>query len=341
MPSESNIPSHKKKVLSIDGGGIRGIIPAVVLAHIEAETGKSICELFDLIAGTSTGGILALALTLRGEDGAPRYSAKELVSLYVDHGREIFPPARFPGQKLLRNLTQPKYSARGLRRVLQDYFQKARMGDAMKDVMVTAYNIDRSTSWFFKSHRVKDYPERNYLVWQVARATSAAPTYLPPAKVYPPEGILPRYTESRNEPLLFHATIDGGVFANNPAMCAYVEALTEYGAKKDEVLLVSLGTGECSLPVQYKRARRWGLLQWAPPMLGVVFDGVSDTVHYQLRKLLEGSGNYYRFQREFKRASIGLDDVSPDSLRLLIDAGNEILSDDRAELDALCKRLAE
>lgn len=320
---------HKKKVLSIDGGGIRGIIPAVVLTYIETRTGKRISELFDLIAGTSTGGILALALALRGEGGSPKYTAEDLIDLYVKGGEEIFPPGKFPGQRFLRNLANPKYSAKGLERILKDRFRQAKMGDALTDVMVTAYNIDRSTAWFFKSHRVKTYPERNCFVWEVARATAAAPTYFSPAKVY---------TVERDR---FHPAIDGGVFANNPAMCAYVEALTQYKVNNDEVLLVSLGTGEAPRPIRYSKAKRWGLLQWAPPMLGVVFDGVSDTVDYQLGKLLDRYGNYYRFQKKLDREGSALDDVNSENLRLLRADGEEIVTRDRTTLDALCKRLVE
>lgn len=318
----------QKKVLSIDGGGIGGIIPAIVLAHIETETGKPICELFDLIAGTSTGGILALALTVPGLKGSPKYSAEEIIDLYVKRGTEIFPRPTLRRQRFLRNLFGPKYSQRGLESVLQDYFEDARMDEALTDVMIPGYNIDTSTSWFFKSRGAKKVPARNYLMWEVARATSAAPTYFSPGRVHPPES----QTED------FHPIIDGGVFANNPAMCAYVETLTQH-AEKDKVLVVSLGTGEAPPHlILYSKARRWGLLQWAPPMLGVVFDGVSDTVDYQLDRLLREYENYYRFQPDLGRG-YAMDDTRKETLRLLRSSGEKILTKYRQDLDLLCNRL--
>jgi uncharacterized protein len=222
------------KVLSIDGGGIRGIIPAMVLAEIEERTGKSIAETFDLIAGTSTGGILALGLAMPGDGGRPKYTASELIELYEDEGTSIF-----SGRAgTIRNLFEERYPSAGVEGVLDRYFGDARLKDALSTVFVTSYEIELRAPFFFRSERAKVDADYDFPMREVARATSAAPTYFEPAKV-----------EARG-PVEYYALVDGGVFANNPAMCAYVEAssiLKERGsASTDEptILVVSLGTGQ-------------------------------------------------------------------------------------------------
>ena len=131
------------RILSLDGGGIRGVIPATVLAAMERELGQPIASSFDMIAGTSTGGILALALTIPGADGRPRYSPADIVKMYVDEGPSIFHAS--PWEKLARlgNLNGPKYGCSGIEGVLKQYFGDARLKDALTDVLITAYEIDK------------------------------------------------------------------------------------------------------------------------------------------------------------------------------------------------------
>ena len=114
------------KILSIDGGGIRGVIPATVLVAIEERTGKRIAELFDLIAGTSTGGILALGLTLDDGNGSPQHSADDLRGLYLDRGAEIFPPLRPAWARTMRGVFDERYPGAALEDVLKAYMGEAR-----------------------------------------------------------------------------------------------------------------------------------------------------------------------------------------------------------------------
>lgn len=176
-------------VLSIDGGGIRGLIPALVLRHLEDESGESVAELFDLIAGTSTGGLLTLALTIpdeEGEDasdrgGGPRYSAKEIVELFRHRGSDIFTLTHL--QKVRSKLENPfdeKYSHEGLEEVLTDYLGDRPVGDAVTDTMVSSYDIQSREPYFFMSWRA---PDKHVPMRRAARATSAAPTYFEPAQV--------------------------------------------------------------------------------------------------------------------------------------------------------------
>ena len=320
------------KVLSIDGGGIRGIIPAMVLAEIEERTGKPIYETFDLIAGTSTGGILALGLAMPGDGGKPRYTARELIELYEEEGSSIF-----SGRAgTIRNLFEERYPSAGVEEVLERYFGEARLKDALTTVFVTGYEIQLRAPFFFRSERAKVDADYDFPMRQVARATSAAPTYFEPAKV-----------EAKG-PVDYYALVDGGVFANNPAMCAYVEAtgiLKERGsAPSDEptVLMVSLGTGQFTDRLRYEEAAGWGLMQWARPLIDVVFDGVSDTVDFQLKQLLprgdDGLRRYYRFQTELVEVSDAMDDVTPENMRDLKLLAQTMIDSEEERLSELCQR---
>src|ERR671916_836359 len=132
-----------QKVLSIDGGGIRGIIPAIVLAEIERRTGKRIAEMFDLVAGTSTGGILALGLTKPGQDGKPEYSAKKLIELYETEGDKIFSMSVWHRVHSGWGLAEEKYPSESIEEVAKLYFGDVALWQAHKEVRVTAYEIEK------------------------------------------------------------------------------------------------------------------------------------------------------------------------------------------------------
>ncbi|MCW3012723.1 MAG: Patatin [Solirubrobacterales bacterium] len=294
------------KVLSIDGGGIRGLIPALVLEELEARTGRRVAELFDLVAGTSTGGILACALTRPG--AAP---ASELVELYRTEGPKIFRRSLAHRVRSGEGLLEEKHDDAALDDALTRYLGSGRLSGASTRVLVTAYDLQARAPYFFKSWRAdRDGPLRI-----VARATAAAPTYFEPVEVGE------------------RSLIDGGVFATNPAMCAYAEAVVLSGAPPTFVL--SLGTGRQTRPIAHADAASWGLVQWVRPVIDVVFDGVSDTVEYQLQHLMPGDA-VVRLQTELDRASDALDDASARNLALLEEQARELLVREDAALDAAC-----
>jgi len=319
------------KVLSIDGGGIRGIIPALVLTEIERRTGKPISKLFDLIAGTSTGGIIALGLTKPNEKGEPEHRAGEIVDLYSGKGKRIFSSPILHQLSTAWGLLDEKYAAVEVEKVLDEYFGETRLSEALTNVFVTAFEIELRSPWFFRSTRAGTEPDHDFPMKKVARATSAAPTYFEPLKL---EGA----GQDKD-----WALVDGGVYANNPTMCALVEARTVFGA--DDVLVVSLGTGEPTVGIPWKDAKDWGLVGWARPLLDVVFEGVSDTVAFQAEQLcppVEGKRRYYRFQVQLPQLKTAIDDIDDardatiQALRLV--AENLIQKRD-AELDELCRTL--
>lgn len=314
------------RILSIDGGGIRGIIPALILAEIEQRSGKPISSLFDLIAGTSTGGILALALSRPGTRGKPRFTAARLVELYEEEGGRIFSRSIWHRIHAVGNLLEEKYPSKGLEAVLREYLGGTRLKQALTETLVTAYEIEQRIPWFFARHKALKHPDtHDFPMTQVAHATAAAPTYFEPIKIPVKNGSD------------YYALIDGGVFANNPAMCAYVEARTLHPRAKD-FLVLSLGTGELTRPLPYDAVKGWGLANWAQPILNVVFDGISDTADYQLRQLLP-SDRYYRFQTRLTEDNEDMDNASRRNLRDLKLLATELLRREGPRLDQLCDQL--
>ena len=310
------------RILAIDGGGIRGLVPALVLEHLERLTGRPVAELFDLVAGTSTGGILACGLTAPGPGGGPRHTAEAMAELYRVEGPRIFRRSVWQRVRSGEGVLDEKHDADAIEDALERYLGGAMLSQALTCLLVTTYDIEGREPFFFKSWRT-DEPGRDAPMTTVARATSAAPTYFEPLLFEPADGSTRR------------SLVDGGVFANNPAMCAYAEAARI--APGDPVVLLSLGTGEMCEPIPHESADDWGLLEWVRPVLDVVFDGVSDTVDYQLAQLM-APGDHLRLQLKLPR-DIGLDDASPRALAQLADHAGKVLERDRAMLEALAERL--
>ncbi len=180
------------RILAIDGGGIRGIIPGMILDRIEQRTGQGIADLFHMITGTSTGGFLALGLTRPNEEGSgPELSAGKLVDLYRNDGERIFRRSFWKGFSSLAGISDEKYDARNLEEVLEQYLGDALVSDALGDVFVTAYDLESRVPVFMKSWRARGEhlkegetaEDRDFFMRDAARATSAAPTYFEPASI--------------------------------------------------------------------------------------------------------------------------------------------------------------
>ncbi len=312
-------------ILAIDGGGIRGVVPAMVLAEIEERTGRRVSELFDLVAGTSTGGILGLGLAVAGENGGPRWRAADMVGLYEAEGPRIFSESVLHEIASVGGVLEERYPAGPLEDALKRYLGDAPLSAALVDVLVPAYEIERRIPFFFKSSRARSDPDYDFPMWQVARATAAAPTYFPPERI------------DVEPPADYFALVDGGTFANNPAMCAYAESRRD-GADPD-IVLVSLGTGDLRRPIPLADAEGWGILGWARPLLQIVFDGVSLTIDFQLEQLL-GPGRYHRLQTPLDQASDDLDDASPENIHALKLTAERLIAERSDEIDAICAALA-
>jgi uncharacterized protein len=301
------------RVLAIDGGGIRGLIPALLLAELEERAGRPVFELFDLMAGTSTGGILVCALS--APDPLP---AGEVAAIYEEEGPRIFDRSIFQRIRSADGLLDEKYDAEALDRALQRFLGDKRLSRTEPELLVPTYDTAAPGPYFFKTGNARADSADDAALSAVARATSSAPTYFEALE------------------LGERSLIDGGVFAVNPAMSAFAEVLRmQPGA---EVILVSLGTGERTHKRPFDEIKDWGLVEWARPILDVVFDGSSDAVDYQLRHAL-ADGRYWRFQTELTKASDDLDDASEGNLRLLREQAEELIAERTDDLDAVVRAL--
>ncbi len=351
----STTANSKYKILAIDGGGIRGIIPAMVLAEIEKRTQKPIFELFDVIAGTSSGGILALGLTkpkLAPEKSdklsVAQYSANDLLEIFVEYGAEIFYEPFF--EKILGQIedifVQPKYSSQGREEILKQYFGDTPLENNLKEVFVTSYDIEQRIPIFFTNKPEKQETEsrkfrklcKGLKLTDAALATSATPTFF-----------APHHLPTCDNPNGFYTLVDGGLYANNPSHLAVLEA--QISKKKqqqvlnmDDVLLVSLGTGSLTSVYPYNDVKNWGLLQWSRPLLNMVFDGGSEVVAGELERLFESNNgeeqtSYYRFQTFLRSELEAIDNPSSENIRELQSIAKLLISEKTEEIDRLCSFL--
>lgn len=324
------------RILCIDGGGIRGIIPAVILAEIERQTGRRIYELFDLIAGTSTGGILALALVKPDQERRPEYTAEDVIGLYETQGRRIFSRSLLHRVVSLDGLANKKYQSGPVEKVFEKFFGDVLLSEALTPVMITSFDVQSRDAFFFRSYRAEKPTrkkfEYDYLMRNVARATSAAPTYFEPE-------LIEKGDKS-------YALVDGGVFANNPSMCALVDAMREFKKGLEQVFMVSLGTGsERKRPLEFQRVKNWGVVNWAQPLLTIVFNGITDTVNYQTDLILNAANSpqqFYRFQiDDLPKSLYRLDNVGAKNISSLKESAEKFLKTDggKKNLDAICEAL--
>ncbi|MBK0403322.1 patatin-like phospholipase family protein [Adhaeribacter sp. BT258] len=278
------------RILSIDGGGLRGIVPVMILQEIQRLlNGKPIHEAFDLIAGTSTGGLIAAGLTVSQNGLTPLYTLQDLQNIYSSRGQHIF-PVRGKFLNVLDGITSlwnPEYSEKGIRKVLEELMGEYRLMDCLTPLLITAFDLKHNEPLLFKSRTAAYDPEANACLFDVCRATSAGPTYLP-AHTFRFEG--------REV-----TCIDGGVYINNPTLGAIAE-ISRY--KKDafynrpdldwsDIHVLSLGTGHYTGLVSNNQAKGWGKANWARPIIDIMMHGVNKTTHSHAEELLD-HGNYLR-----------------------------------------------
>jgi predicted acylesterase/phospholipase RssA len=337
-------------ILSIDGGGIRGIIPASVLVAFENYFEMPVSQIFDLIVGTSTGGIISLALTYSKDGTNPAFTAQQVLDLYTnqDNDAQIFDPTlpwihpfspRGTPPPIENALLNAKYKASGVQGFLQAQFGSATLGKAIAPVACVAYRMDGPPQpWFFRSWAATD-TGGDFALVDVGRATGAAPIFFPPVTI----------TSTDNQ---FTGTFaDGGVCANDPALVALSQAASMLQASGDSlsnyfVWLVSIGTGEPALTVQPSDG---GVYGWfgSGNLLSVLMDGPMQVTDDTADMLLGGTGyTYSRIQAPLTGSnyscSPALDNYTEDNLQNLLLAGQAAVnSDDFARVrEALAARRA-
>ncbi len=297
-----------KYILSVEGGGIRGIIPAIVLAEIEYRTKKPISQMFDLMVGTSTGGIIVAGLCNK------QYSALDLVDLYQKDGPHIFKSSFFR-RSIFSWLNCAQYSCKNIECVLNRYFGDSTLADATNNLMLTSYDIKNNYPFFFKSWR----EDRNFIKLKDAlRSTTAAPTYF-----------APKYLKINHKEMVL---VDGGVFANNPAACAYASGKRLF--PNDDILLLSIGTGRTDRSIEYANSKRFGKISWIKPLLNVMFASGLDCVNYQMNQVI--GNRYVRIQSQLKLASADMDNITSKNIKSLQQEANAMIEDNQKVIEKFC-----
>ncbi len=344
--------AKKIRILSIDGGGIKGILPGTILQYIESEINKKegankrLSDYFDLIAGTSTGGILTSIYLTPGKDGRPKYTAKEAVDLYIEKGHEIFDIGFWHKMRSVGGVTDEKFPVAHIEKNLKKYLGDTKLSELLKPCLITSYEITKRAAVFFNSVNGKKGELDDFYVRDICRATSAAPTYFEAASIKSIYGAP-------------YSLVDGGVFANNPALCAYAEArkmpfskiLNDPG-KPDlpsakDMIIVSIGTGATGKSYLYKDAKKWGAIGWLLPIIDILMSGNSETVSYQLKQMFKTLDNevdkkdYFRLEPAIGEAKTAMDNSSAENIRKLVEAGKRYVTEHEDELNHIINRLIE
>lgn len=332
------------RILSIDGGGIRGIIPGTILIYIEKQLqalsgnpDARIADYFDLIAGTSTGGILSCCYLLKDEASTkPKYTASEIVDLYLEHGEKIFKTSLAHKIRSAGGILDEKYPKKGMQGVLKHYMGDAMLSELLKPTLITAYDIEKRKTHFFTQHDASKQGQ-NFLVREVAESTASAPTYFECARI-------------KDDLNRDYTLVDGGLFANNPTLCAYAEARNSFKRQDGyssitaaDMLILSLGTGSNKKVYPYKKAKNWGLAEWVKPVIDIMMCGVSETVDYQVRQIydaIECPNQYVRIEAALPNSvEADMDDASPENMRALKKHGEALTKNYRKEIDEFLKKL--
>ena len=319
-PEDYAITSKKEvRILSIDGGGIRGIIPSVILREIERITKKHPSELFDLIAGTSIGGIISLALTTPSAQKTPLLTTEDILDIFMKNGKKIFRKSLYKTVESLSGLLDEKYEAAGLEEMLERYFLSTKLSQSLTPVLVTSFELERYRAFTFRSWDKKNDFQRKF----VGRATSAAPVYFPLAKGENMEGVK-------------FACIDGGVVTNNPSFLAYTEAKKLYPNAKS-FTVISIGTGKANITFDVDEMEDWGACKWVSPLINIMRDANCKTVHEMLKN--EFPHTYFRLQPTLSDDVLKLDDTAKDHNEKLVVIAEEFVLKNIKRIEEICKLL--
>ncbi|XP_073132654.1 patatin-like protein 2 [Henckelia pumila] len=336
------------RILSIDGGGVRGIIPGVILGFLESQLQKldgedaRIADYFDVIAGTSTGGLVTAMLTAPNEKHRPIFAAKDIKDFYLGHCPKIFPQknrnllARV--LKLAKAFSGPTYSGKYLHSLLKEKLGETKLHETLTEVVIPTFDIRSLQPVIFSTSEVKNNPSLDASLSDICIGTSAAPTYLPA-----------HYFETKDSwgnKRKFNL-IDGGVAANNPTLIAINQVTKEITKERTDFfplnpketgrfLVLSLGTGSPKAEKKYhaKTAAKWGVMGWlvkggSSPLFDVFNRASGDMVDYHISTVfqaLHSQENYLRIQDDsLTEITSSVDIATKKNLHQLVKVGEKLL----------------
>lgn len=354
---------EERYILTIDGGGMRGLIPAHLISRIdellkELKADKPLYAYFDLVAGTSTGGLIALALTSSplitnlekelGDDILQTYEinpltffeklkgkkqpiaknptlitkgtdCSTLINIYKNEGKNIFKSE----SRIFGSLLKDKYDSKYIETFLFNTFQNAKMNQCLSPTMVVSYDASNGIPFIFNS-----WEDQDYYVRDAARATSAAPTYFSPFNYYDKKNQMNRHF------------IDGGIIANNPVLMAYSEARKLYpNCKKFNILSLSTANNEFSM-VEFDI--NGGIMGWIDPSRGAPIQKIATSSQMQLASYVAenlGDTEYTRIHYDLKGDSFKLDDTSQKAINTLIDSAEQLYNTEKDTILKFVKKM--
>ncbi len=327
-----NTARTKLTILSIDGGGIRGVVPLYLLHRLEEELRSRlqdphlfISECFDVLSGTSTGAIITAGLSMSAPaSDQPLYDAHYILRAYLSAGQKIFRASTWESFKSLGGLTSSKYSPVALEKYFDFFFKKHTMSDLLYDNMIVAYDLENRKPFIFSGG--KQLGNSSFYVKEALRASTSAPIYFTPATIQDLQG----------NP---YTLIDGGVVANSSSL-VLLEHLLMKGLinTNTELTWISLGTGYTKPSFSAEELN--GAFTWLFPLLDILNTGSSNNVSEQTSVILSSlfpESKFIRINPALDKASDGLDDVSPENLTALQDAGQIYINTHPEEWNALIK----
>ncbi|XP_031258744.1 patatin-like protein 1 [Pistacia vera] len=336
-------------VLSIDGGGIRGIISGVILEHLESQLQEldgedaRLADYFDVISGTSTGGLITAMLTAPNENNRPLYAAKELVPFYFENGPQIFPQTR--GMlawlvNLWKALTGSKYDGKYLHKVIRENLKDKRLHQALTNIVIPTFDVKKLQPTFFSSYQLTPDTGLDAKLSDISIGTSAAPTYFPA-----------HYFTNKDENGVMREfnLIDGGMAANNPTLVAMSEVMKQITKKNpdyfpvikpleyERFIVISIGSGSKRRQGKYsaKRVSKWGVFCWiyddgSTPIIDCYSAGSEDMVDYHISvvfQALHQQKNYLRINDDTLQGDLSSIDVTTrQNLDNLVKVGENLLT---------------
>jgi len=324
------------RILSIDGGGIKGIVPAVVLLHLEKllkqlsnNQNSRIHDYFDLFSGASTGAIIIAGLLSPDKNNRPKYSPEEILDLYLENGHIIFNSSLFQEIKSVSGIVNVKYDPDGLESVFEKYFGKSELKGLLKPSLIPVYDLSRGKNYFFRQQKALTSPRHNFYVKDLLRGATSALSYFPPAQISTVNGLEHR------------CFIDGGVFANNPALSAYAEFRyhnSQLHAKN--TMMLSLGTGRKTTNLDCEVTANWGAAEWLYQGSYLTSNAVASASDYQLNAVYDNKPNYLRLDASFDdEQSSSMDNTDKEYLDYLISLGESIVKEKQSEINTFAEEL--
>ncbi|XP_019156574.1 PREDICTED: patatin-like protein 2 [Ipomoea nil] len=351
-PSQIQAPTYGRlvTVLSIDGGGIRGIIPAVILDYLESQLQEldgedaRLADYFDVISGTSTGGLVTAMLTAPDQNGRPLYAAKDIKPFYLNNCPKIFSQkGGWFGKtwKLIGSVFGPKYNGKYLHSLVKEELKEIRLKDTLTNVVIPTFDIKSLQPVIFSTYEAKRCPKMDPYLSDICIGTSAAPTYLP-AHHFQIED-----PKQETEPPTEYNLIDGGVAANNPTLVAITQVTKQIFDKNpdfsfikptdfDRFLVISLGTGAAKNEKMYDsiHAAKWGILSWlfhksSTPLIDAFSQASADMVDLHnsvVFQALHSEDSYLRIQDDSLDGTVSSVDIATqENLKKLVETGENLL----------------